>query len=131
MQWLIDLIVEKLGIPPVYVDRGRAHPPDFVVENLTLDGEWHTLDFSNVCPEGTSALNIQIKAKSDALGKVIRFRKDSISGTLNTCVARFAVVDIDTNFSFIMGVTAARTMDYSITAGTYALFGIRTRGWFL
>lgn len=115
----------------IFRDRGSlCHPPDFTVDDLVIDGDWHTLDLSGIIPQGVKAVYVQLLVKATEVGKIIRLRKDSSAGTLSTCVGRTIVANELLNIPVEMGVTPEQTLDYWIESSTWSNFSWRIRSWY-
>lgn len=131
MQWLADLIIEKIGIPPTFIDRGDPAVEDFVFGDFTLDDGWHELDLSGIVPAGATAVLLFTHARADATAKVFRWRKHGNVNAIASPALRTVVANLYHYCNNVVAVDADRKIDYM---GTFATFDdLRTAilGWWL
>lgn len=131
MQWLIDLIIEAIGVPPCYIDRGPTLGNDFTQAHLTQDGSWYELDFSGIIPAGATAVNLHFSAQDAAVGRILYMRPGGDTTTLGTCLIRNQVANIAVGGYIAMSLSADRKIEYMSIAPGYAIVTIKIRGWWL
>ena len=131
MQWLIDLVIEAIGIPPTYIDRGDYTGSDYTQATLTFDANWHTLDLSGIIDPGATAVEIRFKAQTQAVPKKVRFRKHGTTMTFNTCSFRTQVANLANNTNLVIGVSEDGKIDFWADAGVWTGVSLVIRGWWL
>jgi len=112
MQWLIDLIIEAIGIPPCYIDRGDPAAADFTIADFNITNAWTMLDLSAIVPEGATAVNCSFTIKATSVNRKFRLRRhgnvnDIAMGKVRTQVANVLIGDNCT-----VAVDADRKVDY-------------------
>ena len=131
MQWLIDLVIAAIGIPPCYIDRGQTSGPDFTEATLTIDNAWHELDLSGIVPDGASAVVLRCGFHSDIVNWVFRLRKHGTTMTQVTSVGTQQVAGIKMAHTPTIGISTDRKIDYRFVAAANLALTITVRGWFL
>ncbi len=131
MQWLIDLVIEAIGIPPVYIDRGDPAAADFTKITLTADGAYHELDLSGIVPAGASAVHLAMQLIHGAIGVSLRLREignvnETNSATLFVQVA-FSAIYHD---PFIK-IGVDRKIEYKLSNVAWTTVDLTVRGWLL
>jgi len=131
MQWLIDLIIESIGVPPVFIDRGDYVLNDFENGDFTIDGNWHELDLSGIIPEGTSAVVIRCGFHCDFVSWMFKVRKAGTTSLLRTSVGIQNVAGVKNSPNPTIGVSSSRKIEYNFEPAANLAVGILVRGWFL
>ena len=131
MQWLIDLIIETIGIPPVFIHRGDPADYDFKLVDLTTDNAWHELDLSGIVPEGASAVHLEVGLSSNTVSSFIRFRHTSQTQLFNSSMSKTQVAAVSTYHNVIQALDADRKIDYFASAIGWLYIRITVRGWWL
>lgn len=131
MQWLIDLIIEAIGVPPCYIDRGAFGPNDFTQADLIQDGTWRELDFSAIVPDGATAINLHWTAQDAAIGKILYIRPAGDTTTIGTCMIRSQVANLGYGAYTPMSISADRKVEYRCAAPGYTILTFKIRGWWL
>lgn len=131
MQWLIDLVIEAIGIPPVYVDRGDYQTYDFKTTDFTQDTAWHELDLSAIVPAGASAVKFHLKTRNTTVATFMRFRKHGHTGDEYRCTNRTQVSNIAFGFYLVVGVDSDRKIDYYVKTPNFTAIHITVQGWWL
>lgn len=131
MQWLIDLIIERIGVPPCYINRGDPPNVDYTIVDLTADGAWHTLDLSGIIPEGATAVNLQVFIANNQAQKTLLFRPDGNINTANnaTVVTQVGFFGIPANCP--IALSADRKIEYTFAVGGWLLADLTVCGWWL
>jgi len=134
MQWLIDLIAERviatIGIPPTYIDRGD--PAVLDLDTFTCDGSWHELDLSAIIPAGAKAVLLRLTIRDDAVGSYLRFRKTGSANAINRSIIRTQVSMVYKNADMVVALDDNRKIEYSSAAGTtFVSSDLAVGGWWL
>lgn len=131
MQWLIDLIIEAIGVPPCYIDRGTFLLNDFTHADLTQDGDWHELDFSGIVPAGATCMNLHFSAVDPNVGRILYTRPAGDGAVIGTCTFRNQVANVSIGGFIPMGISTNRKIEYMSIAPGYSAISIKVRGWWL
>ena len=131
MQWLIDLVIEAIGIPPVYIDRGDPAADDFVKADFIADGNWYEEDLSAIVPEGAKAVVLRVDLRSDAVGKWIQMRKPGNVNTKNVSMARTQIANLYITNDMICSISEDRKIEWRIQAALWINVEIVVKGWIL
>lgn len=131
MQWLIDLIIESIGVPPCYIDRGDEAIDDFRAIDFTRDGFWHTLDLSGIIPTNATAVSLTVLIASGIINDIATFapRITSGLGNFNTIVSQVANLSINKDLTISIGPN--RTIAYKIPPGVWQVVNLSVKGWWL
>lgn len=131
MQWLTDLIIDTLGIPPCYVPSlypGIAH---FTQVDLTIDEAYHKLELGSILPAGASAANISIRATCDAAGELIRFRHPDDARMQGRCILWTQAAGVTQQEVWAQGVDNLLNCEYYISNANWPMIQILIKGWWL
>lgn len=131
MQWLIDMIIDRIGIPPVYIDRGDSASIDFLKDDLTLDGSYQTLDLSNIVPAGASAIAFRITLRNASLPAVFRLVHPDHSIRINRGEYRVAVANVSIHYDAMVGCDANRNVTYWGSNVAWVYLSAIIKGWWL
>ena len=131
MQWLIDLVIEAIGVPPCFIDRGDDNTWDYDIDDLTTDGAWHDLDLSGIVAEGATAVLLRVAYVNDAIGRAIFFRKDGNVNELNVAEVETHIAETQRIESRTVAVSDARVIEYKTPAAGNPEIDIYVRGWWL
>lgn len=129
MQWLVDLVLARVRIDGMFVDRGDAPANDFVLGDLTTDGGWHTLDLSGIVPEHAHGIALQVLALNTAVNRSVKFRT---RGNVNDFNRSFIVTQTAVIISAadcVVIPNANREIEYSASVGGWLLINICVKGW--
>jgi len=132
MQWLIDLIIEAIGIPPCYIDRG-----DFLGDFEAIDaklnaGTFQTVDFSSVVPAGAKAVVIRLRAQNTVAGESVEVQPFGTQEGPGHCSFEVTVANIICRRFITVGVDADRKIKIRGTVvGLWSYGSISLRGWIL
>lgn len=134
MQWLINLVAEsviaKIGIPPVFVDRGDVAEEDWNQDDLTLDVGWHDLDVSGIVPENASAILFGGSIRDGAANSFVFLRKHGHTGMDNVSALMTQVADVVMQQDAIVKTTDTGKIEY-ITSVDIEIIKLTVRGWWL
>lgn len=131
MQWLIDLIIEAIGIPPVYIDRGPFTDNDWDETDLAQDTLWHELDMSGVIPDGAQAVNLHFRGVDANVGRILFMRPAGDFTVVGTCFVRNQVANIAVGGFITMSISADRKVEYRSLAPGFTTINFKVRGWWL
>lgn len=132
MQWLVDLIIEAIGVPPCYIDR-----EEFVGEFASItadlrDGLEHVVDFSSIVPAGAKAVVIRFRATCDEAGVSVFVVKNGIDITPGKCAFAIVTAGFAHRQFLTIGVDADRKIKFKATENDgWSGGGISLRGWIL
>lgn len=133
MQWLIDLIaahvIETIGIPPVYINRGDPDEWDFVLGDFIRDYQWHDLDLSTIVPEGTKLVHFRLHTSASTAHKSIAFKHPDCTYSKNCMILFSQVPQITTTEDFWCAVNAARCVKYRAASEGFTALNLLIRGW--
>lgn len=135
MQEIINILAAKviaeIGIPPVYIERYPSPVGDFGEGDLTLDGNYHTLDLSAIVPAGVSAINLSVKVRTDIAASYVRFRHPDDTRDTGRCVLRTQLAGIDFRMVWCQGCDANRHVEYAFNNVVWDSIALVVRGWWL
>lgn len=135
MQWLIDLcaerVIETIGIPPTFIDRGDPAAYDFIANDLTKDDAWHDLDLSGIVPSGSTAVLINLQAKSNGAGNYFQLRTNGNSNSRNVSYITTPVAVVANGFDCIVPVDSTRIIEYLLSVATWFTASLTVKGWWL
>lgn len=130
MQWLIDLVIEAIGIPPVFIDRGDPEGFDFTQAVLTMDGTWHELDLSAIVPADASVILIGGFIRDGVVEKTVRFRKSGNANALNVSLMYTQVAGVFIGQDFTIAASPNQKIEYLADAAI-DIIALVVRGWWL
>ncbi|MBA7667202.1 hypothetical protein ES703_75287 [subsurface metagenome] len=131
MQWLIDLIIEKIGIPPTYIYRGDPTEYDFNLGDFTVDYQWHPLDLSAIVPAGAKGVGISIVARPIAVPMDIQFRRGGQVDAYNWSGFMTKVAGNQQKETFMVACDENRIVDYRIETGGVSAMEVVIICWWL
>lgn len=135
MQWLIDLIAEKvietIGVPPCYIDRGDHGPIDWDITSMIVDGADHDLDMSSIIPAGATAVNLHLVGASTTITDIFLLRPKSHPRVFGSCTIRPQIAGHDFGERRVVGVDPDRIMTYKFTGVGWTNLKINVKGWWL
>ncbi len=131
MQWLIDMVIAAIGVPPCYIDRGSTAAYDFDQTVLIQDGGWHDLDLSGIIPENAKAVILHFRGLDAAVGRTLNVRPKNTTTVIGTCTVRNQVANISIGLHATIGVGADRKIQYRSAAPGFAEINFLVRGWIL
>ena len=131
MQWLIDLIIEAIGIPPVFIDRGNPAARDMGFFNFTIDGAWHDVDLSGVVPVGATGVCLAVEIKANTADVLIDWRKKDNVNTINKSRVLTYLANVETSNDCTLAVNSDRVVQYRVIgAGVTDLSMVVKNWWF-
>lgn len=131
MQWLVDLIIAAIGIPPCYVSRGDYTTFDYNQFDLDDDGNWHELDLSGIIPAGATAVKLHCKLRGDTIEGKLRLRPGGYVAGEVRCTLRIQVVNITVGAFITVGLSTDRKIEFEYTGADFGPRTITVQGWWL
>jgi len=132
MQWLINIVTDALGIPPVYIDRGQEAPSwDFTKGDLTADGAFHDLDISSIVPTNASAVLFHIALTANDVNGFLTIRAKGITRVSQRARIAAQIANHHIMTDGIIGPLTDGLIQYSMAAVAYTVANIRVKGWWL
>jgi len=120
-----------------FVDRGDPAAVDYdeTLTPLVADNAWHDLDLSAdvSVPTGVKAVVLFVVLQDDAVGSVIRFRKNGNANAVNTGLAITAAAGIGDFQDITVACDTSQVIEYKLfTADTLVptTCTITVKGWF-
>ena len=131
MQWLIDLIIEAIGIPPVFISRGDPAGWDFTQATLTADGARHEMDLSAIIPAGASAVSLRLGVRHSAIGKSFYVYPHGTVNVFNAIRCLNQVSNISIEIDGVISLDSTRKVDYLLTNIVWDSVYVAVKGWWL
>jgi hypothetical protein len=131
VQWLIDLVIAAIGIPPVFIDRGDPNVVDFAVGDFTKDGGWHDLDLSGIIPSNASCVGFFLNLKANAVGKLVRVRTKGNIWIGNISMAQTEVANLSILNDCFCPVGSDGLLEYQASAAGITDLTLTVKGWWL
>lgn len=133
MQWLIDLVAEKviaeIGIPPVYIDRGDPVDFDWNHTTLILDNNWHTLDLSGIVDPNAKAVLIRGFMESSVALRTIIFRRHGITNEPLQSIMSTQVANLPNYLQKVVALSTDLKIEYKARTGPWNFFFLVISGW--
>ncbi len=129
MQWLIDLVIKTIGIPPCYVSRGDYSGADYDHTTLIADSAFHELDLSAIVPEGATAVKLHCKMTSAIVATKLRLRPGGYIHSGFHCTLRSQVANVTVGALITVGLSTDRKIGYQYTTGVPGVRSITVQGW--
>lgn len=135
MQWLIDIIaarvIDTIGIPPVYIDRGDPAAWDFMHTDLIVDAQWHELDLSAIIPPNPKAVLLTVSWLTEETHAFVKFRKpgnvnEKAMTLITTQVARIAIT-----YDTVVSLSDDQKIEYNIDVTPGTVLAVTVKGWWL
>jgi len=131
MQWLIDLVIEAIGVPPCYIDRGDPATADFTKGDFVVDGNWYAKDLSSIVPEGAQAVALRLYAKSSAANRFIMFRENGNVNEQNMSYIRTQIASLSFGCDIVVPLDADRKIETRVQAALWEAIEVTVKGWWL
>lgn len=129
MQWLIDLVIAAIGIPPCYVDRGIHDGSDYTLADFVVDGGWHDIDMSEYIGEGATCVNFHLVGNSNVITDVFYFRRKSHTMTFGSCTVRPQIAGHHFGERRPVGCDANRIFSYRFLGAGWVSLKFNIKGW--
>jgi len=135
MQWLIDIVLEKVAevgyLTTSYVDRGGTDSPDFSLGDFIGDLSWNDLDLSAIVPEGAKAVAFSMAGMGSWASSAAKFRKKGNTYGFNVTSFVTPVADIEHSGDCMCGISADRKIQYNLLDVGWDDFYLTVKGWWL
>lgn len=131
MQWLIDMVIEAIGVPPTFIDRGDPITVDFDKADFTLDDAWHELDLSGIVPEGATGIAFTVTVFNTAVGKFVRFRRAGNIREKNITEIGTQVANLFYGNDGVVSVNTDRKIEYKMSGAGWIVINMTVKGWWL
>ena len=131
MQWLIDIIAERVGERIGWRRRGQVEDPDFFLGNLIRDNAWHDMDLSFIVPSGADAVAMSVRLSSSGAGKAIRFRHPGVSTEHPRAMETTQLANINYWSDMMVSCDVDRHIQYRISTDPWNNIEITIKGWWL
>lgn len=157
MQWLIDIIYEKMlaagfatqifvfgqidlvkawvmawnFLQTSYVHRGDPIGHDFDKTDFITDYTWRTLDLSSLVPAGAKAVLLLNDIKDNTIGMTFFMRRNGQSYAKNNSGITTQVANHYFRGSVVVALDENRIIEYRASAGTWDFIFLTVRGWWL
>jgi hypothetical protein len=134
MQWFVDivkqLVIDALGIPPCYIDRGDPSDHDFQLIDFTRDGAWHELDLSAIVPAGVSCVSARISISGNSSQQGFAIRKHGNSNDLNVSYTATQWGSVPIHEDIIFACDTNRIIEYRSNVNLTTI-NLTIKGWWL
>lgn len=132
MQWLINLIIERIGIPPTFIDRGDPATPDFDHTDFTNDEVWRELDLSGIVPSNASAVLINFMFTTTAINNAAMFRTKGNNDVYNVSMNLSQVAGIRNGNDNVIPIGSDGKIEYNLCAAcVWLIANLTVKGWWL
>lgn len=131
MQWLVDLIIEAIGIPPVFIDRGDPAAIDYTTGDFTKDNTWRDLDLSGIIPENAQGVVLNLRMNITVVNKFFALREKGNVNANNIARAYSQAANITYAADLICPLPTSRILEYIIAPGVWTILDLTVKGWWL
>lgn len=131
MQWLIDLIIDAIGVPPCFIERGDPSGYDFMTGYFTIDAAWHEMDLSAIVPAGAKAVSMYAIVQTTTAARYIMFEKNGNVNHMMLATFRTQVANQSMTGDLICAVDEDRKIQYRIEVASWTLIFVNVKGWWL
>lgn len=107
---------------------------DYQLHNLVVDGAWHTLSFASVVPPKAQAMNLHQKlAANPVTGSSTIYLRPAVGDAMvATCTIRPQINLLDNGGQTVIGLNAAREIEYRILpGGNLTVCNLTVKGWWI
>ena len=116
-----------------YVKRDDVSADDFLIGDLTVDGQFHKLDLSGIVPEAAAdnLVHFKVVLANTLVTAFIVFQENGYVNGINFEAVRIQAANIPIYGHIRVEMDANRKIQYKIqNVGTYSYIKIVIRGWF-
>lgn len=131
MDWLIKLVIEAIGIPPVYIHRGDPHSYDFDTGDFVKDGTFNDLDLSAIVPAGASAVAFHFGVAGQQVNAHVLFETTGDHLSKNFAEIFTPVANNTVSGDFIVALDADRKITYQFSNVVWLFCKFTVKGWWL
>lgn len=129
MQWLIDLILDKLRLDGLAVNRGDPSAADFTEATMVFDGAWHDMDLSGIIDPNATVVFLFVDFVATAVNKFITFRTKGNANAHNISQTRSSAVGLFEPADLTVFPDANGVIEYNASALGIAIVRITVKGW--
>ena len=129
MQWLVDLVIAAIGVPPTYVEGEPSDFGNFTKVDFTTDNNTHLLDLSPLLPSEAVAVNLAVRVRTVTVNAIVRFMHPDAPTFQGRCIIRTQVANINIRAIQACGVNAAGEIAYKFTDVVWDEIGVKIRGY--
>lgn len=134
MQWLIDIIAQRvidtIGIPPCYIDRGDPAAQDFSIADFILGDGWHELDLSVIVPAGAKAVLLRQSFSTSTAQEAAMLRTAGNVNMFNTSFHLTQMASDVIGDDVTVALSDDRKIEYRLSVNTTSFY-LTVRGWWL
>ena len=131
MQWLIDIVIEAIGIPPVFINRGDIATQDFSFADFDQDGLQHDLDLSGIVPSNASAVSFWFDGFSATVESPVVFMPKAHTHVTNSCELVAQVAGVLIRGDFVLPIGPDGLIKYFFGTPDWDFMGMYVKGWWL
>lgn len=131
MQWLVDLVIAVIGIPPTFIDRGDFAGNDFTTAFFTRDANWYDIDLSAIVPAGAVAVLLAVRARAGVADAFAMFRENGNVNTENASRFYTQAGNIYFDSCIICALSSSRVIEYRFDNVAWNSIILNVRGWWL
>ena len=131
MQWLIDLVIEAIGIPPCFIDRGDPASWDWTASDFARDATWRDLDLSGIVPEGATSVLFGILIMDTSIGRDFYLRKKGNANSKNISFLTTQVASVWMKTDCVCPCDSNRFVQYNSNISAFGQIQVCVKGWWL
>ncbi|MBA7655344.1 hypothetical protein ES703_63248 [subsurface metagenome] len=131
MQWLVKLVLEAIGVPPVFINRGDSEFLDFGMMDFDQSPGWKNLDCSGIVPSNASAIAFWFDGFSPTVESTVSFFVGGHAHIPNSCVLIAQVANILNNGDFVLPIGPDGIVQYGFATNDWEFIGMFIKGWWL
>ena len=129
MQWLIDLVIEAIGVPPCFIRRTGVLGWDFLTGDFTTDGNWHDLDLSAFVPADSTGVLLRVQINDNLISQRIRIRNKTDPSAANASECLTQVANTFICYDIICPLDSTRIIEYNASNVVWGTIQVIARGW--
>lgn len=129
MQWLIDLVLDKIRADGLATNRGNAATFDFELADLTADGATHLLDLSSILPANVTVAFMNIQMQSLAVPCYALFFTPGQADVWNRAQIQTTVANVVHHAGLNLWVDSDRVIAYRLSPANINWLRATIQGW--
>lgn len=129
MQWLIDLILDKIRLDGLAANRGDPAAEDFTTVFFVQDNAWHLLDLSGIIPENAHVVYIYAIFSATIVNAKIRIQTKGHANERNRSQLRTVVANLNHDVDIVAFPDSARNLVYRVLDPNFTYIGLTVKGW--
>ncbi|KKM98868.1 hypothetical protein LCGC14_1153630 [marine sediment metagenome] len=112
-----------------FYNRGDPALADFLIPDLIIDGNYHTLDLSGIIPASTTAVALMVEVASSTSSHAVYFRSSNNVNTKNE--SKCLVIDpgYTAGYDITVPTKGLQNIAYRVRSGAWAIITITVKGW--